>query len=167
MKGKQMSDMAFEQMLAQYNADYQAAEEFSDWMPDDGEYIVTVVKSTKGTSDKDGKPFGWWKLVGRIEEPSNEKLNGEEFTLGFYNTNAFGILKGQAKALNGGTSVATFQEASTLFENATGLVLKVKVSTSTSKKNGKEYTNCYIKERIKVTDAVEPTEDAPDQDPVQ
>ena len=106
-----MSDeLAFEQMLAEYNQEYQNAEEFSDWMPDDGTYICTVVKSTKGTATKDDKPFGWWKLTGRIEEPSNEQINGEEFTIGFYNTKALGILKGQARALNGGKPISNLSE---------------------------------------------------------
>ena len=49
-----MSDIDFERLLAAHNATikqaYDDAEEFSNWMPDDGEYTVTVVKSTKGVS---------------------------------------------------------------------------------------------------------------------
>lgn len=156
-------DLAFEQMLAEHNQNYKEAEEYSDWMPPDNRkdecYTVTVVKGAKGVSAKEGQEaMGWWKLTGRIEAPENEELNGKEFTLGFYNTKAMGILKGQARALNGGEPVTTLQEANTVFESAVGKILTVKVATTVSKKNGNEYTNCYIQDVLAVTDATTPEE---------
>ena len=162
-----MSDMDFERMLATYHANlktqYDDAEEFSDWMPDDGEYVVTVTKSTKGVSTKQdpNNPMFWWKPTVRIEDVAREDLNGQEFALGFFNTNAPGIMKGQAKALNGGESVG-FDELDGVFTASVGKVLRIEVRTTTSKKNNKEYTNCYIREVIQV-EAVEETQVEPPQ----
>jgi len=157
-----MSDLGFEQMLAEQNENYRKSEEFSDWMPDDGDYIVTVIKCVKGVSEKEDTKLGWWKLTGRIEAPENEKLNGQEFSLGFYNTKAMGILKGQARKLNSGEPVTTLAEADAVFEAAQGKILRVKVTTSTSKKNGQDYTNCYVQEVI-ATEEVTDTNAAPPQ----
>jgi hypothetical protein len=143
-----MSDLAFEGLLADFNQAYKDAAEFSDWMPPDGEYLVTVVKCQKGVSTKDDKKTGWWKLTGRIEAPESEELNGQEFTLGFYRTSALGILKGQARALNGGQVVSSLQEADVVFEKSVGSILRVSVKTGESKKDGNVYTNCYVKEVI-------------------
>jgi hypothetical protein len=140
-----VSDLAFEQLLAEFNQSYKDASEFSDWMPDDGDYIVTILKCTKGVSTKNDKKTMWWNLTGRVEAPENEKINGQEFAAGRYNSSAMGILKGQARALNGGTSVSTLAEANKVFEAAVGKVLKMKIAT-THKDDGKSYTNCYVKE---------------------
>jgi hypothetical protein len=146
-----MSDLNFEAMLAEHNQNYKDASEFSDWMPPDEDYLVTVLKCDKGVSEKEGQAkLGWWKLTARIEAPEKEKLDGKEFSLGFYNTNAMGILKGQARALNGGEPVGSITEADAIFTAAPGQILRVKVATSTSKKNGKEYTNAYVQEVVAV-----------------
>lgn len=159
-----MSDPMFESLLAEFNQNYKDAEEFSNWMPDDGEYIVTVMKCAKGASEKDGKKTLWWKLTARIEAPQDEKLNGQEFALGFYSSNAFGILKGQARALNSGETLSSLAEANNVFEGAVGKILRVKVVTSTSTKNGQDYTNCYIQEVIATEETTtENTAEAPPQ----
>jgi hypothetical protein len=149
-----MSDLAFEGLLADYNQAFRDATEFSDWMPQDGLYLATVIKCQKGVSTKDDKKTGWWKLTARLEAPESEGLNGQEFTLGFYRTSALGILKGQARALNGGQTVSSLQEADAVFEKAVGSILRVEVKTSVSKKDGTEYTNCYVKEVIPVQNDV-------------
>jgi len=151
-------DLNFEQMLAQHNQDYKEAEIFSDWMPPDNEYIVSLVKLTKGTSTKDGKDLIWWNLKGRIEDVQDEKLNGEEFTVGYYTSKVFGILKGAIKVL-AGRDINDLAEANAILEASIGLVVRVKVRTSRSRKDGKDYTNCYILEVINTTtetSAVEP-----------
>jgi len=159
-----MSDMLFESLLSEFYQSYREAEEFSDWMPDDGEYIVSVIKCAKGASEKEGKKTAWWKLTARIEAPQQEELNGQEFPLGFYSSNAFGFLKGQARALNGGETVPSLAEADRVFEAAIGCVYRVKVTTTTSTKNGKEYTNCYVQEKIATEGVVETDEgEAPPQ----
>jgi hypothetical protein len=151
-----MSTVDFEQLLAAHQANlkqqYDDAEEYSDWMPDDGEYTVTIVKCAKGVSTKkdQNNPLFWWKLTGRIEAGDNAAaILGQEFSLGFYNTNAPGIMKGQAKALNGGDPVP-FDDLDTVFKGAVGKVLQVKVATTKSAKNGQDYTNCYIQEVVQV-----------------
>lgn len=141
-----MSDLTFESLLAKYNQAYVDAAEFSDWYPPDEEYMVTVLKCQKGVSEKNGQETGWWKLTARIEAPQSEELNGQEFTMGFYRTSALGVLKSAAKALNKGQSLPTFPEAVAVIEQAVGAVLRVKVVTK--EKDGKEYTNCYVREVI-------------------
>ena len=140
-------DMNFESLLADFNQAYQESEEFSDWMPPDDDYIVVVTKLKYDFKEKEGKKFGWWILTGKLLSPENEDLNNREFPIGKYNTEALGILKGQVKQLNSGISVGnSIVEAHTIIKNSLGKALRVKVTTTTSRKNGQEYTNCYIQE---------------------
>ena len=143
-------DLNFEQMLAQHNQDYKESEVYSDWMPDDGEYIVSLIKLANGTSTKDGKDLVWWRLTGRIEDVQDEKINGREFSVGYYTSKAFGILKGAVNVLSG-QSIDDLSQAHAVLEAAIGLVIRAKVRTSRSKKDSKDYTNCYILEVINTT----------------
>ncbi len=144
-------DLNFEQLLAEHNAAFKEAEVFSNWMPDDGDYIVSVVKFDKGISAKDGDSLAWWKLTGRIEDVQDEKLNGKEFPVGYFTSRAYGILKGAARILSGNSKLDDLGEAHAILEASPGSVLRVKVRTSISKKNGNEYTNCFILEVINTT----------------
>lgn len=144
-------NMNFEQLLAEHNQSFKESEVYSDWMPDDGEYIATILKLAKGSATKDGVNTVWWRLTGRIEDVQDEKLNGREFTVGYYTSKAFGILKGAVNVLSG-ESIDDLAQAHAILEAAIGLVLRVKVRTSRSKKDGKDYTNCYILEVINTTD---------------
>jgi hypothetical protein len=141
--------------LAESQEDFANAEEFgNDWMPDDGEYTVSLTKLNKGVSAKDDKPMGWWKLTGQIEDVEDDNC-GKEFTVGFYRTTAPGILKSAARVLNGGEAVEEIDIADKLLEASIGEVLKVKVATRDSK-DGRSYTNCYL---VEVLSAEEETED--------
>ena len=144
-------DLNFEQLLANHNQEFKEAEVFSNWMPDDGEYIVSIVKSDKGISSKDGTDLAWWKLTGRIEDVQDEKLNGREFSVGYYTSRAYGILKGAARVLSENSDLDDLGEADAVLEASPGQVLRVEVRTSISRKNGKEYTNCFILEVINTT----------------
>ncbi len=151
-------DLGFEQLLAEHNQNYKEAEVFSSWMPPDGEYITSLVKLNKGTSKKDGTDLLWWKLVGRIEDVQDEKLNGKEFTVGFYTSKAYGMLKGAIKDLTGDL-IQDLKEAHTILEASIGKIIRVKVNTAFSDKYKKDFTNCYIQEVIDTTvetSAVEP-----------
>ena len=163
-------DLNFEQLLAQHNQEFKDAEVFNDWMPPDGEYIVSLVKLTSGASSKDGKDLIWWNLKGRIEDVQDEKLNGEEFTVGYYTSKVFGILKGAIKVL-AGREISDLAEAHTILEASIGLVIRAKVRTSRSRKDGKDYTNCYILEVINTTTEASaeemPATVAPDLAPVE
>jgi len=143
-------DLNFEQMLAQHNQEFKEAEVYSNWMPPDGEYIVSLTKLTHDTTTKDGTDLIWWNLKGRIEDVQDEKLNGQEFTVGYYTSKVFGILKGAVNVL-AGKEISDLSEAHAFLEAAVGLVTRVEVRTSRSQKNGKDYTNCYIKEVINTT----------------
>ena len=70
-------------------------------------------------------------------------------------------MKGQAKALNGGESVP-FEDLDKVFSGSAGKVLRVKVATTKSPKNGRDYTNCYIQEVIQ-TEAAEGLPEEPPQ----
>jgi hypothetical protein len=166
-------DLNFEQLLAQHNQEFKEAEVYSNWMPDDGEYIVSIVKFDKGISTKDRDSLGWWKLTGRIEDVADEKLNGREFPVGYYTSKAYGILKGAARILSGNSELNDLAEAHAILEASPGSVLRVKVRTSISKKNGKEYTNCFILDVINTTtetsaeDVSNVTTPAPIETPVE
>lgn len=143
-------DLNFEQLLSTHNQEFREAEVYSDWMPPDGEYIITLIKLAHDTSTKDGVALVWWKLTGRIEDVMDEKLNGKEFTVGYYTNRAFGILKGAVNVLSG-EPVDDLAQAHAILEKAVGSVIRGKIRTSISKKNGKEYTNCFILEVINTT----------------
>ena len=154
-----MSAMDFERMLAQYHENlktqYDDAEEFSDWMPDDGEYITIVTSLKKGAKVISGqeKPMIWWRLVGQIDDVANEAIHGREYLINFYKSTVWGIVKSHARALNMGKAVNSQEEADAVFEAAVGKILRVEVYTSTSQKDGKDYTNCRIKEVIDAPEA--------------
>lgn len=153
-------DLNFEQLLAQHNQEFKESEVYSDWMPDDGEYIATLLKLATGTATKDGTSTVWWRLTGRIEDVQDEKINGREFSVGYYTSKAFGILKGAVNVLSG-KAISDLTEAHAILTAAIGSVIRVKVRTSISKKDKKEYTNCFILEVIDTTatpaDAVQET----------
>ena len=140
-----MSDINFEQMLATYNQDFKDAEVFNDRMPDDDKYIVSLIKLDTGTAKEGGAP--WMKLTGRIEDPQDAKWGGFEFPVGFYSAKAFGILKGAVNVL-AGKPINDLTEAHAVLEASIGKIVNVEIKTMTSKKNGKDYTNCYILEVI-------------------
>ena len=144
-------DIGFEKLLADHNQEFQEAEVFNNWMPPDGEYIVSLVKLTTGTSKKDGADLMWWNLKGRIEDVQDENLNGQEFTVGYFTSKVFGILKGAVRVL-AGQDVNDLAEANTVLEASIGSVIRAEVRTSRSQKNGQDYTNCYIKEVLVAED---------------
>ena len=144
-------DLNFEQLLAQHNQDFKEAEVYNNWMPPDGDYIVSLVKLDKGSSAKDGVSLAWWRLTGRIEDVQDEKLNGKEFPVGYYTSKAYGILKGVARTLSNNPILDDLAEAHAVLEAAIGGVVRVKVKTSFSEKFKKDFTNCYIQEVINTT----------------
>lgn len=143
-------DLNFEQLLAQHNQEFKEAEVFSSWMPPDAEYIVSLIKLDKGSVVKAGVNLLWWKLTGRIEDIQDEKLNGKEFTVGYYTSRAFGILKGAVQVLSG-EAIDDLAQADGILEASIGSVIRAKVATSRSKKDGKDYTNCFVQEVINTT----------------
>jgi len=153
-------DLNFEQLLAAHNQEFKEAEVYSNWMPPDGEYIVSLVKLNTGSSTKDGKDLIWWRLTGRIEDVQDEQLNGKEFSVGYYTSKAFGILKGTVKTL-AGSIIHDLGEAHIVLEAAIGKVVRVKVDTRPGKgvNAGKEFTNCYIQEVINTTTEIPSAED--------
>ncbi len=148
-------DLNFEQMLAKHNQEFKEAEVFSNWMPPDGEYIVSLVKLNHGTSTKDGKDLVWWRLTGRIEDVQDAKLNGKEFSVGYYTSKAFGILKGAVKSLTGDL-IHDLGEAHLILEASIGTIIRAKVETRPGKgaNAGKDFTNCYIQEVLTEATAV-------------
>lgn len=150
-------DLNFEQLLATHNQKFKEAEVYSNWMPPDAEYIVSFIKLDRGTFAKDGDSLPWWRLTGRIEDIQDEALNGKEFTVGYYTSQTFGLLKGAVQTLSG-EPVDDLAKADAILDATVGLVGRVKVETTTSKKNGKDYTNCYIQEVIDTTSAGAPSE---------
>jgi len=154
-----MSDINFEQLLAAHNQAYVDAEEYNDWMPDDGEYTVSVIKVSKGASERDGKEQLWWRPTASILGGEDPATIGKEFVLGFYTSTVPGILKGQVKVLNGGTVPGSLTDASAVIENSVGMILRVKVVT-----NDKGYKNAYIQEVVPVTDVGENTAEWPQGD---
>ena len=143
-------DLNFEQLLANHNQNYKDAEVFNNWMPPDNEYIASLVKLDTGSSTKDGVDLLWWKLVGRIEDVQDEKLNGKEFTVAFLTSKAYGMLKGVVKDLTGDL-INDLSEAHIVLQESIGKIVRVKVLTGFSEKYKRDFTNCYIQEVLDTT----------------
>lgn len=145
-------DLNFEQLLAVHNQEFAEAVVFDNWMPPDGEYVVSLVKLATGSSNKNDTDLVWWKLTGRIEDVQDEQLNGREFSAGYFTSKAFGILKGAVKTLNGDI-IHDLGEAHLVLEAAIGKVVRVKIDTRPGKGTnaGRDFTNCYIQEVINTT----------------
>lgn len=156
-------DLNFEQLLAEHNQNFAEAEVFDNWMPPDGEYVVSLVKLATGSTKKEGGDFVWWRLTGRIEDVQDEKLNGREFSAGYFTSKAFGILKGAVKTL-AGKLVHDLGEAHLILEAAIGKVVRVKIDTGPGKgaNAGKDFTNCYIQEVLDTTTEATSAEGAVD-----
>ena len=154
-----MADINFEQMLAKYNQDYADARTFNSIMPDDGNYIVSVLKFEIGYGKED---VPWYKLIGRVEDPQDVKWGGHEFDMGFWGPNTFGFMKAEAESL-ARRKTNDLRDDLEVLQTSPGSVVNVEIKTTTSKANGKDYTNCYIREVINEvqTDREEP---APPQD---
>ena len=154
-------DLNFEQLLAQHNQEFKEAEVYSSWMPPDEDYIVSLIKLETGQKTKDGVATAWWKLTGRIEVEKTcpqdvqqaDKLAGKEFTVGFYTSKAYGILKGAARTLANNPQLDDLAEAHAVLEAAIGDVVRVRIKTSWSDKYKKDFTNCYILDVINTTEA--------------
>jgi len=161
-------DLNFEQMLASHNQEFKESEVYSNWMPPDADYVVSLVKLETGQKTDKGVVVGWWKLTGRIEDVQDEKLNGKEFTVGFYTSKAYGILKGAARILSGNPHLDDLAEAHAILEASIGSVLSVRVKTSWSDKYKKDFTNCYILEVIDTTEtSVEDVSNATTPAPIE
>lgn len=145
-------DLNFEQLLATHNQDFADAEIFDNWMPPDGEYVVSLLKLSSDSSIKDGVDFMWWRLTGRIEDVQDELLNGKEFSAGYFTSKAYGILKRAVKILNG-EIIQNLTEAHLALEAAIGTVIRVKIETRPGKgaNAGRDFTNCYIQEVLDTT----------------
>lgn len=150
-------DLGFEQLLAEHQEAFKDSEVYSNWMPPDGNYIVSVSKFESGEKAKDGARTAWYKLSGKIEvekDPLQDvKLGGREFLINFYRSSAYGILKGDARLISGDPSLDDLKEAYEVLEASIGTVLAVKVETAFSDKFKKNFTNCYIQEVLKTTTA--------------
>ena len=144
-------DLNFEQLLSAHNEQqaFREAEVYDDWMPDDGDYIVSFVNFKTGSKARDGATFIWFRLTARIEDVQDIELNGKEFPLK-YNNGVYGILKGAAQVLSG-QIITDPLDAAKILEASVGQVARVRVRTSRSQKNNKDYTNCYILEVINTT----------------
>ncbi|KKN80432.1 hypothetical protein LCGC14_0330250 [marine sediment metagenome] len=121
------------------------------WMPKDGEYTVLLEKFTFGTTDKDGITNARAKAIFRII--GTEEFDGRSFGEFFWMPGqAKTTSMGQANLLRLGTclcgrdlSVSETREAAQHIADAAafkdGTILNVRVFTTTSKKDGKTYTN--------------------------
>ena len=142
-----MSDLAFEQLLAQHNAEYKEAEEFGgNWMPDVGKgYVVLLTKNKTGQSTKDGRTDIWWRITGRIENVADSEQHGKDFCVGWFRTSTkgLGFTKAAARILNNGVVVDDLVVVNQLFENSPGTLVYVDVQSSRGK-DGNTYINAYM-----------------------
>lgn len=144
-----MSDINFEALLAQHNKDYKEAKEYSDWMPDDGDYVILVKLCEHGAKEQEDGTMLWWRHTATVVAGDGwESIQDKEFTSLRASSYNYGMAKTNAKILNGGVAPSSSADLDRVFMGAQGKLIKASIRTSVSKKNGQEYTNCYYKELV-------------------
>lgn len=137
------------------------------WMPPDGEYTVLLEKFTTGTTEKDGVKHGRGNAIFRI---FGSDVEGRTFGAFFWlPSNASKTTPGMINLLRLATclsgrelAVAEIGEAGQIISDNVGeAFLNVRITTSTSKKNNKTYTNTrflsLVDEAPVQTEATAPT----------
>jgi hypothetical protein len=117
------------------------------WKPEDGEYTVLLEKFNTGTKEKGGVQNGWGKANFKILTGDNDGRSFCEFF--WLPSSAQKCGPGMANLLRLATclagrefKVAEIQEAGQIINGCCGTtVLNVRIYTTTSKKDGKTYTN--------------------------
>jgi len=155
-----MSDMGFENLLAEHNAAFAEAEAYSNWMPPDAEYIVmlTSVGTGKFEDKASGKDIPYWRVKGKILEEGSP-MDGQEFVVGFYTGRAYGIFKSAVGILKGEVVTDLIVANKFMVEEVVGMVVRVKVDTTNRK--GQEYRNATILEKLQATEEVQEVPEAP------
>lgn len=143
-----------EQELAAFDKEFQEAQPMDNWMPPDGEYIVTVgdTKVTPRVDKKSNSKTVDIKLFGVIRPDcvaGDQSLAGQAFQIDWYSPRNFGKMKAALRILNGGEPFnGGIVESVKFLQQSKGLDLKVKVSRRTTDKG--EYVNCTILELVVV-----------------
>ena len=144
---------SFDELLDMANASYAESTTYSDWMPPVGKYLATVDQVRSG--QKDGSP--WWsvtaKLVSGLDNESGESLEGKVFSLGFFGSKNFGMMKSLIKRLTG-SEVNDLRTAHQMLTGAVGTVIEVTVKES---KDG-QYTNAFVDKVVEGSTPAQPQE---------
>lgn len=141
-------DAGFLEVLASC-VDAEGEVDYTDdgWKPEDGDYTVFLEKFATDTVEKQGVVNGWAKVYLRICSGDHEGRSFAEFF--WLPSNPKKTTIGMSNLLRLGTClcgrelrVAEINEATQhIADNAGDAVLNVRVITTTSKNNGKSYTN--------------------------
>ena len=143
-----------EQELAAFDKEFQDAQPMDNWMPPDGEYIVTVgdVKVGVRMDKKSNAKTADIKLFGVIRPDcvaGDQSLAGQAFQLGWWSPRNFGMMKAALRILNGGEPFnGGIAEAVKFLQQSKGLDLKVKVTRRQGEKG--EFCNVTILELVVV-----------------
>lgn len=137
-----MSDPKFLDLIMHTASEFESADAFSDWMPDNGDYVVLLTKVAKGAFQTDGAQQWYVRLTGKILAEGNPELDQREFTVGYYTGRAPGVFK-SAVAVLAGRVVNNIREAVDIVDASVGAVVSVNVST-----NAKGYKNTRITKLI-------------------
>ncbi len=124
--------------------------DYSDngWKPPDGDYTVLLERFNVGTTDKDGITNAYAKAIFRVL--GTEEYDGRSFGEFFWlPAHVKTTSMGQANLLRLGTCICgrelqvseTREAAAHIADNVGCAILNVCVFTTTSKKDGKSYTN--------------------------
>lgn len=137
-----MNDPKFLELVMQTASEFEQAEAFSDWTPDNGDYVVLLTKVAKGTFQTDNGAQWYVRLTGKILAEGNPELDQREFTVGYYTGRAPGVFK-SAVAVLAGRVINNIQQAIEFIDTVPGAVVSVNVST-----NAKGYKNTRITKLI-------------------
>jgi len=135
-----MDEMA--QVLAATAEEFVNAEVINRWMPPDGTYTVLLINFKQGVAGETNK-FAWWRLLGTIIDDANPEVAGKDFTVGYYTSKAYGLVK-EAASILADRKVTGNTEIAPVLTESVGKVVIVEVSTRKSKKDNVEYTNANI-----------------------
>jgi len=132
----------FDALLQQTAEEFANAETFTDWLPDDGDYVALITGYKEGVKQNDNGDKQWWmRLNGRIMAEGNPEIDQQDFTLGYYTGKAPGILKSAVSVL-AGRPVQNISDARVILSTSVGALVQINVST------GAKYRNVRITKLI-------------------
>lgn len=140
-----MSDTStMDAKLAEFNDAYAKAPVYEDYSPPPSEYIVEVTQAIRDIKkQQDGTELPWFKLIAKIHDPNDPAVDGKNFSLGFWSSKTFGMMKGALQMIAGKELSDSIVEAAEVFDNSVGTFLRVNV-TEKPGKEGRVYTNVKI-----------------------
>jgi len=147
-----LDELAWKAALAHYNKEFDEAEPFDNYYPPDNDYTVMVAKVKRGVSQKDDKPFMWWKIMVTAIAQDHPEVDGQDFQLAFMSSKMFGGAKTTCNKISQNTAKRSIDDYDAEMDSYIGTFLTVRVHREVNQKSGKTYV------AVDIIDVIPPQE---------